>query len=838
MSPESAGPGRPTLGIARIVLPYVVVAGAWIYAFDSLVTSLLSDSHALAFWSTAKGWAFVAVTGTLLAGLMWREHERFQVLYQEWRAVSDALRHSEARYRLAMDSANAGAWEWDLATNENIWSDELWAVYGIAKGSCAASYESWRALVHPDDVASVEAALQARVAEAAELQLEWRTNPAVGPERWMLSRGRPLYDAAGKPTRYLGVVFDITALRASEERQRLLVEHAPAAIAMFDREMRYLSVSRRWQLDYGLGDTRLEGRSHYDVFPEIPESWREVHRRALAGEVIRNDEDGFERANGDVQWLRWEVRPWHDGKGQIGGIVIFSEDVTLRRQAEDQIRSQAALLDLAQDAIAVLDLDQRIRYWNRGAETLYGWTSAAAFGRPAADLFGPATPQVVGAWERLLESGSWAGEMTLPTRDGREVSVASRWNLVRDAGGKAESVLVIDTDISERKRLESQFLQAQKLESIGQLAGGIAHDYNNILAATMLQLELLHAVPEIDQEVRAGLNELQAATDRAVTLTRQLLQFSRRQGVQTRRVDLNVVLGGVAKMLGRLVGDHIDMVFEPSGAGAWVDADPGMVEQVVMNLVVNARDAMPKGGRVSLMLQHVEIDPAGSHRHRDARVGSFVLLRVRDAGEGMDESTLRRVFEPFFTTKEVGRGTGLGLASVYGIVQQHQGWVAVDSAPGKGSTFDVYLPAASVPLVPATEVGLAEPGRGHEAVLLVEDEPAVRRLASTALARLGYRVLEANTGVEALRVWEQVAGAVDVLVSDMVMPAGMTGLDLASVLTELKPDLKVLITSGYSDALRRMPGGTDRCRFLGKPFGPGELGTAVRDLLDGRSSEG
>lgn len=508
-----------------------------------------------------------------------------------------------------------------------------------------------------------------------------------------------------------------------------------------------------------------------------------------------------------------------------------------RRVIEDGYRAQAALLDLAQDAILVRDLDDRVSYWNHGAATLFGWSADEVQGRALHEFFGPATPQFLAAKEELLRAGAWAGEMTIATKHGRLVEVNSRWTLVRDEAGRPRSVLVIATDVTETKRLEAQFLQAQKLECIGQLAGGVSHDYNNLLSATMLQVELLRQTPGLDEEVTGGLDELLTIAERGAGLTRQLLLFSRRDPVETRRVDLNDLVAGLVKMLRRLVGERIAIVLRPGGSPAWVNADPGMIEQVVMNLCVNARDAMPKGGELSIAIEPVDV-PAGEGAGLtfDARPGAFVRLRVADTGVGMDEETMRRVFEPFFTTKGPGEGTGLGLATVSAIVRQHRGWVAVRSAPGEGSVFDVYLPNALEGEEQAARESRESSRRGSERILIVEDDPSVRKLAAEALARLGYRATVAGSGPEAIATWRDREGAFDLLVTDVALVGSMTGIELANHLRDLKPRLKVLIESGHwPDSGQAGEAGGTPYHFLRKPFGPADLAAAVRQVLDGAS---
>jgi PAS domain S-box-containing protein len=504
-----------------------------------------------------------------------------------------------------------------------------------------------------------------------------------------------------------------------------------------------------------------------------------------------------------------------------------------RRRSEEQIRAQAALLDLAQDAIIVLDLNDRVWYWNRGAVQLYGWTVDEAVGQDISDLKGPRTPQSLIGRELLLKNGAWAGELQLRTKCGRTVTTATRWTLVRDARGQPQSVLVLDTDITEKKRLEEQFLRAQKLESIGQLAGSVSHDFNNILAAIMLQLSVLRDTPDLSAETIEGLNDLELEAQRAATLTRQLLLFSRRQAAQVQRLDLNHVVRGMVKLLGHLVGEQIRVALAESSSPAWVDADGGMLEQVVMNLCINARDAMPRGGRLGVRLHPVTVTPEEARHHREARAGRFVCLEVTDSGHGMGEETLGRIFEPFFTTKDTGLGTGLGLATVDGIVRQHGGWVTVESVVDRGTTFGVYLPAAEAPAAAPVPTPLARPEEGGtESILIVEDDPAVRRGAVATLARLGYRVLEAGTGLEAMERWERHGGAVDLLLTDMVMPGPMTGLELAERLQQLRPGLKVVISSGYTTDQSGHPlRWPESVTFLAKPYTPQSLAATLRECL-------
>jgi len=402
-----------------------------------------------------------------------------------------------------------------------------------------------------------------------------------------------------------------------------------------------------------------------------------------------------------------------------------------------------------------------------------------------------------------------------------------------DDDGNFRGAFAMLTDLTERRQLESQLRQVQKLESIGQLAGGVAHDFNNILAAIMMHLSLLHQNPNLDIETTEAIKDLEAETKRAANLTRQLLMFSRRSVMQARVVDMNELVHNLLKMLRRLLGENIAITFENQRELPAVEADIGMVEQVLMNLAVNGRDAMPRGGSLTISTGVVDLDEAAAKLHSERRPGMFVTLAVADTGLGMDEGTLKRIFEPFFTTKDVGKGTGLGLPTAHGIVKQHQGWIEVKSQPDRGSTFQVFLPAkilppaatAALPAIP-TVIG----GRGT--LLLVEDEEIVRRPIGIYLRKLGYQVIEAVNGNQAFALWQQHRDQIDLLYTDMVMPEGVTGLELAEKLKREKPSLQVIISSGYSTeiSMQGVPADSGYV-YLPKPSASAVIAATIRDCL-------
>jgi nitrogen-specific signal transduction histidine kinase/ActR/RegA family two-component response regulator len=404
----------------------------------------------------------------------------------------------------------------------------------------------------------------------------------------------------------------------------------------------------------------------------------------------------------------------------------------------------------------------------------------------------------------------------------------------RTPDGQPLRVLGAYSDITERKHLEAQLRQAQKLDAIGQLAGGVAHDFNNILAGIMMHLGLLQMTPDLNEEIRQALKDLDAQARRAASLTQQLLMFSRRSVLTVKPLDLNEVVANLLKMLRRLIGENIDLRFDGKSTLPLVAADTGMMEQVLMNLTVNARDAMPKGGRITISTSLADVEAARAAANPNSHPGRFVCLAVSDTGCGMDAATLKRLFEPFFTTKEAGKGTGLGLATVHGIVAQHKGWVEVDSQAGQGSTFRVYLPAVAESHLEAARTPKTEDvRRGKETILLVEDDPQVRRVIGQSLRALGYQVHEAGTGQEAMSLWQLHGAQVDLVLTDMVMPEDMTGLELTEQLQALKPGLKVIISSGYSaEIVHAGVPAKAGVFYLPKPYATKVLADLIRDCLD------
>ncbi len=420
-------------------------------------------------------------------------------------------------------------------------------------------------------------------------------------------------------------------------------------------------------------------------------------------------------------------------------------------------------------------------------------------------------------------------------KDGSLRWVRDDWRIVRNAQQQPVEIVGCWTDITEQRALEEKLRQSQKMESVGLLAGGIAHDFNNMLTVIRCHVDLLERSGEFSASSKESLQGILKSAERATNLTRQLLAFSRKQVMRPEELNFNTLVGELQKLFRRTLGEHIDVSAICAPELPPLLADPGMIEQVIMNLAINARDAMPTGGRLTFTTSLREIDEAGAQRHSEARPGRFLCLSVADTGCGIAPEHLPHIFEPFFTTKEVGKGTGLGLATAYGIVKQHDGWIEVESRIGRGTTFTIFLPAVSKKTVgSATRIPVPPARGGCETILVVEDEPALLKLVSTTLQRQGYRVFTAGSGVQALEGWSTRLREIDLLLTDMVMPDGLTGWELAQKFQASKPELKTIYMSGYSTDLHgQAPALTQDVCFLAKPFGPQALAQAVRACLDG-----
>ncbi len=612
------------------------------------------------------------------------------------------------------------------------------------------------------------------------------------------------------------------ALDASENRYQSVVSSIKEVIFQINVSGQWSFLNPAWTKITGFPVKDTVGTMFLDYLStDTRDLVSEPFLKLARGESDRYDvEAKLATQLGDFRWVELSLRLTSDSVDGAKSISGSLNDITDRKSAEAQVQKLAAFPRVSPNPVLEFSRRGELSYANDAASDLM-----RLLGKKHILETMPAEVRAIVA--ECLESGQ--------KKSGEQVTINGRtitWSFF-----PVPSIQVVHcygADITEMLSLEAQYRHAQKLESVGQMAAGIAHDYNNILTVIQGYADCVLGSVKGNEALTAPLKQIAGAARRAATLTRKLLTFSRKQVVQARPLDIVAVLVDFEKMLPRLLGEDILLKTDyPEGLPA-IEADAGMVEQVVMNLSVNARDAMPKGGQLTISLALTEVDEAYVRQRPEARLGPFVALSIQDTGCGMDEKVLARIFEPFFSTKEVGRGTGLGLATVYGIMKQHRGWVEVTSAVGRGTTFRAFFPALPNVVVETddqTESLMLARG-GRETILLVEDEPVLRELVCKVLRDYDYHVLEAETGVAALKIWDAHNGQVDLLLTDMVMPGGVSGAELAQQLRKRKPDLRVIYSSGYSADIVGKNFSEHDPIFLAKPYRPPQLAQRVRRSLD------
>jgi PAS domain S-box-containing protein len=696
-----------------------------------------------------------------------------------------------------------------------------------------------------EEAAKVAAAIRQILArEQEEFSLEY---PCSDRERWFITRVVAFKDSG--PPRAVLAFDEVTKRKRAQEalfqnvrRTQLILESAVDAILTIDESGRIESVNPAAERMFGYPASELLGRNVGLLMgPEHHERHDDYIRRYLDTGEARIIGVGREiearRKDGTLFPIELAVSEFFLGDRRFFMGTI--RDVTERKEIEEALRRERdfaeSLVETAQAIVLVLDSDGRIVRFNRYLEEISGRRLAEVRGEDWFDLFLPAEERarVRQVFTQVLAGHSMRGVVgRIVTRDGSEREIEWYNTTLGDVEGGVLGVLAVGQDITERRQLEEQFRQAQKMEAIGRLAGGVAHDFNTLLGSITGYSELLLGRVE-EPALRHPVEQIHRAAERGAGLTRQLLAFGRRQVLKPTVLDLNRVVGEMDDMLRRLIAGDIELVYDLEPELGPVKVDPGQIEQVVMNLIVNAVDAIGSGGRITLATRNVELDEAAAEKESVLVPGHYAMLGVSDDGCGMPEEVRAQIFDPFFTTKEQGKGTGLGLSTVYGIVRQSGGGIAVETAPGEGTTFKVYLLRVDEELEEAAAEPEPPPSRrGSETVLLVEDDPMFLELLGEVLEANGYTVLSAGDPAEAIEICERSTQPVDLLVSDMVMP-GMSGSDLARRLLERQPEMRVLLMSGYTDEALEDRGVLDDGRsFLQKPFGTKDFIRIIREILD------
>ena len=609
------------------------------------------------------------------------------------------------------------------------------------------------------------------------------------------------------------------ALQQSEAQYRLITENTRDLICLLDGQNRFLYASPSYELVLGYRPSELKGRDYAELIhpSDMPRARTALEqarrlRRQRTAELRHRHRDG--------NWILFESAASlpAETEGKPRRVVMVSRDISDRKRAEQEIEHLATFPRFNPNPVLEFSADGSLKYSNDAAQLM-----AQAFGHAHPTAILPAnSKQLV---ERCLKTAQ--RQIVETTLSGRTIA----WTFYPIE--PAHAVHCYAEDITERLSLEMQLRRSQKMESIGQLAAGLAHDFNNILTVIRGHSSLLLQDAQLETSAQESLRHITMAAERAANLTRQLLLFSRKQLAQPRTIDLNAVIQNVANMLRVVLGEAITVELKLADQLPAVDADEGMMEQVLMNLAVNSRDAMPRGGRITISTLERDVDERYARRLREARAGHFVAFRVHDSGTGMNSETLAHIFEPFFTTKDIGKGTGLGLATVYGIVKQHHGWIEVETKEGEGTTFTILLPPSVRPAdVARPRHEVHQLTRGKETVLVVEDEEPLRILVTKVLQEAGYTVFAAGTGAEAMEIWKSRRDSIDLLLSDIMMPEGMSGRELAERILADEPKLRVMFTSGYpTEALGPDVGKWPHC-FLQKPYDSFTLAQAVRECLD------
>ncbi len=766
--------------------------------------------------------------------------------------AEESLRESEQRLKLALTAAGMGVWEWNVANNEVFWSPECYEIAGVE--NFEGMFDDFTRYVHPDYVELLSQAANRAVTENTLFEIEFPFIKPTGETIWLANYGKVDYDKNGQPLRMVGTVRDITArkkaeeeLRQSEERFRSLVSAVSQIVWTTDDEGNLKTAHSPKEALQTLANEAVMTEWVTHLHPDDRERAVENFRQAIGNKKKYKDE--YRLLNVDDNTYHYFVSrgtPVLEKDGTIREWVGALTDITERKLAENSLRESEEKFRALVKATS-----QFVWSINEAGESeeLPEWWSILT-GQPIeecrnGDCANSIHPDdrsfVKSTWEKAFgNKTSFDMEYRILTKEKTYRHFAVRGIPVLNGDGTFRQWVGTFTDITERKRAEvalqeseEQLRQAQKLESIGRLAGGVAHDFNNMLTAINGYSDLTLRSLGMNDPLRGNLEEIKKAGERSAQLTRQLLAFSRQQILQERVLEMNQVIVETGAMLQRVIGEDFQLTSVLDPDAGKIKADPGQLSQVLMNLVVNSSDAMPKGGHITIETQNIDLDDNYAGQHISVMPGHYVMLAVTDTGAGIDDETMPHIFEPFFTTKGVGKGTGLGLSTVYGIIKQSGGNIWVYSEVGKGTTFKIYFPRVDdeIKNVEKTHAP-ARLQKGTETVLLVEDEELVRGLSRDTLESCGYKVIDADNGVEALALCEDGKLKIDLLLTDVVMPQ-MGGRELAEKLMQKFPKIRVLFTSGYTDdAVVRHGIIAKGTNFLQKPFSLDALARKVRETLD------
>ncbi len=763
------------------------------------------------------------------------------------------IRESEASMSLAQHVAGVGSWEYAILPDgrtdgDLIWSAEVYHLFGRSPEDFHPSTRTYYEAIHPDDRAEVKQCFHKLRYSGGRFDTDHRIILPDGTQRTLHIAAEVVRNQkSGCPEKVIGIAMDITervaaeeALKQAEEKYRAIFTNASEGIFQSTPEGRFLVVNPAAARIFGFDSPAQMIDSRSDISRQgyvSPQRRADFIRLIDENDVVTNFEYEVYRKDGSTTWVSENARAVRDPQGRILYYEGTLQDITHRKEALRQLREQAELIDLAHDAIMVRDMEDRIEVWSAGAERLYGWTAEEVRGRPIMEFLTNLDPKVMeAAHEIFLKTGSWIGEKKDRNKNGDAVIVRSRWSLVLDEFGQPKSKLVINTDITAEKRMEQQFLRTQRLESIGTLASGIAHDLNNVLLPILMAAPVLRDEPDAEERSRF-LDIVEESALRGASIVKQVVTFARGADGERTLLQPAYLIDEIAKIVKETFPKSITLSIDQHADLCMVEADPTQLHQVLLNLCINARDALPNGGLITLEAENTEVHEETLGCTPDVEPGSYLCLSVTDSGEGIPPEILPQVFDPFFTTKDIGKGTGLGLSTVSGIVKSHGGFIGVQSEPGQ-TQFKIYLPA-HCPVVrssAAPSVESTPPAVEGKTIMVVDDESSIRLVSEVILRQHGYRVLLASDGPEALNLMDAHRGEIDLVVTDLAMPV-MSGLVLVRALRKIQRDLKIIVSTGRAEEFE--PAEIARLEIndtLSKPYRMKSLLLKVDSLVEATKS--
>jgi two-component system cell cycle sensor histidine kinase/response regulator CckA len=767
---------------------------------------------------------------------------------EQLQKTAKELRTSEERYALAVQGSNDGIWDRDFSTGEVYYSPRWKSMVGYEDDELPNNSEEWKKRIHPDDYQMVMDALVGYMeGRNPSYEVEYRLQHKDGSYRYILARGICLRDRHGVPYRFSGSHTDITdkkraedALMQSEIHFRQAVEHSPVAIAIYSNmEEKFILVNRKFSEQFGYTLEDIPDVGHWWPLAYPDEKYRKAVKAEWESKVkqtIKN-KSPFEPMEAMVTCKDGSIRHIEFNFSCVGERNLVSLiDHTEIKSAQDVVNKSEEkyrrLFEKSKDAIFISNPGRRFIDINQAGIELFGYTKEELLSLDLEKVYwNPDDREVL--WQKLHRSGFVSDfEVEMKRKDGEKIIVHISFSVITDDAGQVSGYQGIIRDVTERKRLERQLLQSQKMESVGILAGGVAHDFNNLLTAISGYGQILQeTIPKDDELSQESIRNVLNAADRAAELTRGLLAFSRKQLISPKPVQIDTLIRDTGKLIQRIIGEDIEFSTDFTSKNLLVKADPGQIEQILMNLATNARDAMPHGGQLSITTRHMVVEEGSETLYDLQSPGKYALISVSDTGTGMDKKTLENIFEPFFTTKEVGKGTGLGLSIVHGIIKQHNGSVLASSEPGKGTTFDIYLPLVKGHAVKEELKISTRYTGGMETLLVVEDDEIVRAFMKRILERASYRVIIANDGEDAVARFRD-QDDISLVLSDLVMPK-KNGKEMLDEIKKIKPGIKAVFISGYAaDVMQKKGMFEESAEFITKPFKKNDLLQKVREVLD------